>query len=167
MSNEVLNIVILEALITGIATGVIGTLVMDLFNFLFTRIGLITKIDISMIGRMTAGWLNGRFFYSNPAEMKQVRNEKFVGIVSHYAIGISLAIPYLLFWNLFIGGPVSVTWAITYGILTTVASWFFVYPSMGLGVCGLKSPEKMKATYSSLINHLFFGIGMAVAIAII
>jgi hypothetical protein len=166
MSNEVLNTVIVNAIITGVAAGVIGTLVMDMFNYLFARAGKISKIDISMIGRMTAGWLSGRFFYENPAELKQVTNEIFLGIVTHYAIGISLALPYVLGWHLFIGGSNSAAWAIPYGILTTVASWFFVFPSMGLGICGLKSPEKLKATFSSLANHIFYGIGLAFGITL-
>jgi hypothetical protein len=37
---------------------------------------------------------------------------------------------------------------------------------MGFGVLGLKSPEGLKATFSSLANHLFYGIGLAVGIAI-
>jgi hypothetical protein len=157
----------METMIIGFISGVIGTLVMDLFNFLFSRIGIIAKIDIRMIGRMAAGWLRGRFIYESPAEMKQVANEKLLGFVTHYAIGISLALPYLLGCHLFIGGGVSAIWAISYGILTTVASWFLVYPSMGLGICGLKSPEKFKATFSSLANHLFYGIGLAIGIAFI
>ena len=47
MSNELLNVVV-----TGIAAGVIGTIVMDMFNYLFARFGIISKIDINMIGRM-------------------------------------------------------------------------------------------------------------------
>lgn len=167
MSNEVINTVLVDAVITGIGVGVIGTIVMDILNFVFARVRIISKIEISMIGRMTAGWLRGRLFYNNPAEMKQVKNEKFIGILSHYMIGISLALTYVLFCHLFNNETVSATWAIPYGILTTVASWFFVFPSMGLGIGGFKSPDKLKATFSSLANHLFYGIGMAIGLAVL
>lgn len=99
--------------------------------------------------------------------MNQVSNELFFGYISHYAIGIALALPYVFGWHLFIGGPVSVIWTIAYGILTTVASWFLVYPSMGLGVCGRLSPEGIKASLSSLANHLFYGVGMTIGIALV
>jgi hypothetical protein len=56
--------------------------------------------------------------------------------------------------------------AVGYGLLTTVASWFFVYPSMELGPLGLRWPEGAKAPLSSLANHLFFGVGMAVGIVL-
>jgi hypothetical protein len=38
---------------------------------------------------------------------------------------------------------------------------------MGFGVFGLKSPQGLKATFSSLANHLFYGIGLAVSLAIV
>jgi hypothetical protein len=99
--------------------------------------------------------------------MKQVANETLYGYVTHYAIGVSLALPYVIGWALLVGGPVSPGWALAYGVATTVASWFFVYPSMGLGVCGRKSPDGIKAPLSSLANHLFYGVGLAVGIALV
>jgi hypothetical protein len=38
---------------------------------------------------------------------------------------------------------------------------------MGLGVAGLRSPDGIKAPLSALSNHLFFGIGMAIAVAVV
>ena len=69
-------------------------------------------------------------------------------------------------WYLLVGGPESPIWALAYGIATTIASWFFVYPSMGLGVLGRQSPEGIKASLSSLANHLFYGVGLAVGVAL-
>lgn len=157
----------MDIIITGIAAGVIGTLVMDLFNFLFAHVGIIAKIDIKMIGRMAAGWLSGRFFYQNPSEIKENKNDKLFGFLAHYAIGVGLALPYTISCYLLIELPVSPIWAIVYGLATTTGSWFFIYPSLGLGLCGLKSPEKFKATYSSLANHIFYGFGMAIGIALL
>ncbi|UCH20321.1 MAG: DUF2938 family protein, partial [Deltaproteobacteria bacterium] len=65
-----------------------------------------------------------------------------------------------------VGGPASPVWAIAYGVVTTVASYFFVLPSMGLGVFGRRSPEGIRAPLSSLANHLFYGVGLAVGIAL-
>ena len=156
----------MDLVIFGIVAGVFGTLVMDSLNLFFARMGLLSKVDIKMIGRMAVGWTRGRFFYGHPSEMKQVPNEKFIGYITHYAIGVSLALPYILSWKFFVGEPASETWAIPYGILTTVASWFFVYPSMGFGVYGRRSPEGIRAAFSSLANHLFYGVGLALGIAL-
>jgi hypothetical protein len=153
-------------IVTGVAAGVLGTVMMDALNHLFSRIGMISKIDVGMIGRMTAGWARGRFRYSDPGQMRQLANERLQGYIAHYAIGLALAFSYVLGWDLLVGGPASAGWAFAYGIATTAASWFFVYPSMGLGLCGRSSPEGIKAPLSSLANHLFFGVGMAVAVAL-
>jgi hypothetical protein len=157
----------MDLFITGISAGVLGTLVMDLLNHLFARTGMISKIEVRMIGRMSAGWARGHFFYSNPEEMKPVSREKLYGIATHYAIGLALAFAYVFGWDLLVETPPSPSWALVYGIATTIASLFFVYPSMGFGICGRRSPEGIKSALSSFANHLFFGVGMAMAVALV
>jgi uncharacterized membrane protein YeaQ/YmgE (transglycosylase-associated protein family) len=157
----------MDLIVTGVVAGVLGTLVMDSLNNLFARTGMISKIDVGMIGRMAAGWAHGRFRYGHPSEMEQVANEMLYGYVTHYTIGVGLAVPYVLGWKLLVGGPASPVWALAYGVATTVASWFFVFPSMGFGVFGRRSPEGMRAPLSSLANHLFYGVGLAVGVALV
>ena len=153
-------------IVTGVVAGVLGTLVMDSLYHLFARTGMILKIDVRMIGRMSAGWVRGRFRYRHPGEMEPVANELLYGYIAHHTIGVGFAVIYMLGWGLLVGGPASPVWALVYGFATTVASLFFVYPSMGLGVFGRRSPEGIKAPLSSLANHLFFGVGMAVGVAL-
>ena len=152
--------------VTGFVAGVLGTLAMDLLNILVARTGVLLKIDVGMIGRMVVGWAHGRFRYGHPGEMQQVANETLYGYIAHYIIGVGLAVPYVLGWNLLVGGPASPVWALVYGAATTVASHFFVLPSMGLGVFGRRSPDGIRGPLSPLANHLFFGVGMAVAVAL-
>jgi hypothetical protein len=140
---------------------------MDLLNLLFARTGALSKIDVAMIGRMAVGWARGRFRYGHPSEMAPVANERLFGYLTHYAIGVGLAAAYLLGWDLLIGGPPSPMWALAYGVGTTVASNFLVLPSMGLGVCGRRSPEGKRIALSALANHLFYGIGIAIGIALV
>lgn len=153
--------------VMGVVAGVLGTLAMDLLNLLLARTGMISRIDVPMIGRMARGWMGGRFRYGHPGEMKAIPNEMLYGYATHYGIGVSLALPYVLGWALWVGGPASPTWAVAYGVATTAASWFLVFPSMGLGVLGRHSPEGLKAPLSSLANHSFYGVGMAVGIALV
>jgi hypothetical protein len=127
---------------------------------------MLSKIDMGMIGRMSAGWARGRFRYRHPGEIEQVANETLYGYITHYTIGVGLAVIYVLGWDLLVGGPASPAWALAYGVATTVASYFFVFPSMGLGVFGRRSPEGIRSPLSSLVNHLFFGVGMAVAVGL-
>ena len=157
----------MDLIVTGVVAGVLGTLVMDSLNHLFSRTGMILKIDVGMIGRMSAGWARGRFRYRHPGEMEPVANELLYGYIAHYTIGVGFAVIYMLGWDLLVGGPASPVWALVYGFATTVASLFFVYPSMGLGVFGRRSPEGIKAPLSPLANHLFFGVGLAIAVVIV
>jgi hypothetical protein len=157
----------MDLVVTGMVAGVLGTLVMDVLNLLFARTGMLSKIDVGMIGKMSVGWARGRFRYGHPSEMEQVDNEILYGYVTHYSIGVGLAVPYVFGWALLIGGPVSPIWALAYGLATTVASYCFVFPSMGLGVFGRRSPEGIRAPLSSLANHLFYGVGLAVGIALL
>jgi len=154
----------MDLVVRGVIAGVLGTLVKDSLNHLFFRTGMLLKIDMGMIGRMSAGWARGRFRYRQPSEMEQVANERLYGYITHYTIGVGFAVPFVLGWDLLVGGPASPLWAIAYGVATTVASVFFVYPSMGLGVFGWRSPEGIRAPLSSLANHFFFGLGMAFAV---
>ncbi|MCB2191813.1 MAG: DUF2938 family protein [Deltaproteobacteria bacterium] len=94
-------------------------------------------------------------------------DELLYGYITHYIIGVALAVPYVLCWGLLVGGSASPIWALVYGTATTVVSWLFVYPSIGLGVFGRRSPEGTKASISPLANHLFFGLGMVLAIALL
>jgi hypothetical protein len=158
---------VMDLVVSALAAGMLGTLVMDLLNQLLSRSGVILKIDVGMIGRMSAGWARGRFRYRHPREIEPVAHELLLGYFTHYAIGIALALIYVLGWSFLMGGSPSPGWALVFGIATTVASHFFVFPSMGLGVCGRLSPDGIKAPLSALANHLFFGVGMAVAIAFV
>ena len=157
----------MHLIIKGVIAGVLGTLMMDSLNFLFARTGMLLKIEVGMIGRMTAGWTRGRFRYRHPSEIEKVANETLYGYIAHYIIGVGLALPFLLGWDLLVGRPTSSGWALTYGVATTAASYLIVYPSMGLGVFGKRSPEGIRALLSPLANHLFYGVGLAVGISLV
>ncbi len=62
----------MDLIVTGVLAGVLGTIVMDFLNHLFARTGMLLRIDVGMIGRMSTGWTHGRFRYRQPGEMVQV-----------------------------------------------------------------------------------------------
>ncbi len=157
----------MDIIVTGVVAGILGTLAMDVLNHLFARTGMILRIDVGMIGRMAAGWwAHRRFRYRHPSEIEPVANEMLYGYFTHYMFGVGLAVLFVLGWDLLVGGTVSPVWALVYGVATTVNSVFFVYPVMGFGIFGRRSPEGIKAPFSSLANHIFFGVGMAIAVAL-
>jgi len=86
----------MDLMLTAVAVGVLGTIMMDILNHLFARAGIVLKIDLSMIGRMSAGWVHGRFLYGHPSEVQQVAYEKLYGYITHYGIGMGFAIPFVI-----------------------------------------------------------------------
>lgn len=140
----------MDLILTAVVAGVLGTIMMDILNHLFARAGIVIRIDLSMIGRMSTGWFHGRFLYSHPSEMQQVAYEKLYGYITHYAIGVGLAIPFVLGWAIFIGGPVSPVWALTYGVATTVACArcnTFMIRSFQFKVTGLPNASKISTFF--------------------
>lgn len=156
----------MDLVVVGFIAGVLGTLAMDLLNDLVSRTGVILKIDVAMIGRMAASWTHVHFRHRHPEQIHQVPNEMVYGYVAHYATGVVLAIAFILGWDFWVGGLPSTAWTIAYAVVTTVASFLFVYPLMGLGVFGRRSPARIKAFITPLANHLFYGWGLAVGIAL-
>jgi hypothetical protein len=154
----------MEPIIVGVVAGVMGTLAMDSMNHLFSRTGMLLRIDVRMIGRIVAGWSHLRFRYGHPGEIKPFAGDKLFGYLTHFAIGVSLALFFVIGWDLLFGGIASPGWALVYGAATTVNSWFIVYPSMGLGMFGKLSPEGNRAVFTPIANHLLYGVGLAVGI---
>ncbi len=70
----------MDLFITGFVAGVIGTLAMDLLNNLVARTGVFLKIDVTMIGRMVAGWTRGRFSYRHPVLWSGCCNWGYTGL---------------------------------------------------------------------------------------
>jgi len=155
----------MDIIIIGFIAGIVGTITMDVLNGLFSRVGLVAKIEAHMIGRMVAGWTRGRFRYGHPEEMTPVANERLYGYLAHYGIGVGLAVPFFFGWYLVFGELASPLLTVTYGIATTAASYFFVYPCMGQGIFGLRSQDGRRNVLTSLANHSFFAVGMAAVVA--
>jgi len=156
----------MDLILGGAVAGILGTLAMDLLNHLFARTGMILKIEVVTIGRLSVGWTRGRFSYGNPDEIEAVANEKLYGYATHYLFGVGIAAIYVFGWDALVGGPASPILALVYGVSTTAVSYFFVYPLMGLGAFGRKHPEKVRAVFSPLANHLFYGVGLSAGIAL-
>jgi hypothetical protein len=84
----------MNIVLTGVAAGILGTLVMDSLNHIFSRTGMLLKIDKAMIGRMSTGWTRGRFCHSDPGEMERITNERLYDYFTHYIIGVGFAFAY-------------------------------------------------------------------------
>ena len=57
--------------------------------------------------------------------------------------------------------------AILYGTATTVLPWFLMFPSQGMGWLGRDAPSDVHLTRISLFNHVIFGLGIALWMAVL
>jgi hypothetical protein len=56
--------------------------------------------------------------------------------------------------------------AILYGTATTVFPWFLMFPSQGMGWLGRDAPGDGHLARVSLFNHIIFGLGIALWMAV-
>lgn len=146
--------------IEAILMGIVATLVMDLLAVLFARIKVIHPlVGPKEIGRWALYMLRVKFVHEDIRKTKALSNEKPAALLSHYLIGIALAGLYLLI-ELQVPVIRDQSWApLLFGLATVVLPWFWLYPSMGLGVLASKAPKRSPYIVTSLVNHTDFGLG--------
>ena len=142
------------------ALGILATAAMDLFNLTGKHLRLHRGGSYALIGRWISGFFKGHFRYQNILQTPPRHNEVIVGIVSHYGIGIGLALGYLLLSKALLLSPANLFWAVTYGLATNALPWFIMFPAFGFGVLATNGPENNQLIRTSFLNHLGYGIAL-------
>lgn len=154
----------MQLIFYGILMGVGATLFMDAYAVILRRFFNIPSLDYRLLGRWIGSFRKGIFFHKSILQTESVTNEKLIGWMAHYGIGITFAI-LLLLLLLFIYG---INWledptlfpAIFIGLSTTVAPFFMMQPAFGFGIAASKTPNPRIARIRSLCTHLVYGIGL-------
>jgi hypothetical protein len=147
-------------LIRGFVVGMCATLLMDLLNFLGAKVELVAQFRPSMLGRWVTRLVRGEFLLADIRKAPQAKGELVIGEITHYLIGGTLAVLYVLLAGV-TGLPVTnIFFAILYGVFTSVFAWFVLFPSYGFGILGKKGPPHMKPLRTSLYGHFNFGLGL-------
>ena len=149
-----------ETFALGLWAGVAATVTMDVLGSLSRRIGLTVGAQGNWVGRWYLGIAQGQFVHANIADAPEQTGETRAALVGHYLIGITLAVLYVVGAELVGLSPASFLVAVGYGLATCVFPWFLVFPALGFGVCGRKGPPELRLFTSSLMNHLFYGLGL-------
>jgi hypothetical protein len=160
----------LDLVLRGIAIGVAGSALMDVWSAVLRRRFGVATLDYRLFGRWIGHFPKGRFVHERIATTEPVVAERVLGWVAHYAIGVTFA-----FLLLAISGYAWLTsptiWpALAVGIGTIVAPWFVMQPAMGGGVAGSKSPNLGATRLRNLGTHAVYGLGLygaAAALAIV
>ena len=147
-------------LMFGVLVGVAATVTMDVLGSIARRVGLAAGAKGQWVGRWYLGIARGKLVHADIAAAPELAGEKQAALVGHYVIGIVLAVFYVVGAGLLDVSPGGFLVAIGYGLATCVFPWFLVFPALGFGVFGLKGPPELRLFTSSVMNHLFYGLGL-------
>jgi hypothetical protein len=158
-----------RAVIVGLIVGVLATVTMDVVAVIALRLGIAgrgpRRTGPNLIGRWIGYLLRGRFRHTDILQAPPLRGELVLGLAAHYLIGIMLTLMYLGLVVVAHARPTALS-AILYGTATTVLPWFLMFPSQGMGWLGWDAPDDAHLARASLFNHIIFGLGIAVWVAV-
>jgi len=147
-------------LLAGVLVGVAGTVTMDVLGSVSRKVGLTAGAKGQWLGRWYLGIAQGQFVHADIATAPERPGEARAAFIGHYLIGITLAVLYVVGAQWVGLSPASFLLAVGYGLATCVFPWFLVLPALGFGVLGRKGPPELRLFTSSLVNHLFYGLGL-------
>ncbi|AJA69702.1 Protein of unknown function DUF2938 [Myroides sp. A21] len=157
MNNVVL--LIEYALLLGIG----ATIFMDIYAVAIKKLFNIPSLDYAMVGRWIGSFTKGVFSHPNIMQATPVKNERVLGWIAHYFIGISFAFVLLLICGVeWLIAPTFLP-ALVIGVATTVFPFFIMQPAFGFGIAASKTPKPNTVRLRSLQAHTIYGIGLYVA----
>lgn len=153
----------LDLVARGIAMGVAGSALMDLWSAVLRRRFGIPTLDYRLLGRWIGHFPRGRFVHERIASADPVAGERPLGWLAHYTIGVTFALVLLAIWGrTWLAAP-TIGPALIIGIGTIVAPWLVMQPAFGAGIAGSKTPNPTATRLRNLGTHTVYGIGLYAA----
>jgi uncharacterized membrane protein YagU involved in acid resistance len=147
-------------ILAAIAIGIGATLVMDLWNLFLKRAFGIASLDYCLLGRWVLHLPAGTLRHASISAAAPKTRECTVGWITHYTIGIMLAVGLVVLTSgEWLARPRLLP-ALLYGIGTVVFPFFLLQPSLGFGIASARAPDPTQARLKSLATHTVFGIGL-------
>jgi len=151
----------------SIFIGVLATLTMDLLSAVAYKLRLTAPLAPNLIGRWFASVARAQPIHADIAREASVHHELAIAMPVHYAIGVTLALFYLIAMAALGWTPRSLGAALAFGLCTNVFPWLLMFPAMGYGFFGVHGPEGTRLFLSSLMSHVFYGVGLWLAASIL
>lgn len=143
--------------------GIGATIFMDVYAVVIKKLFNIPSLDYAMVGRWIGSFTKGVFSHSNIMQATPVKNERVLGWIAHYLIGISFAFVLLVICGVeWLLAPTFLP-ALIIGVATTVFPFFIMQPAFGFGIAASKTPKPSTVRLRSLQAHTAYGIGLYVA----
>ena len=144
----------------GVLMGVVATATMDVLAKYSRKAGLTVGAKGRWVGRWCLGMVPGKFVHEDIRTAPEEAGEARAALIGHYAIGIVLAVVYVLGCSGLGLAPSSLAVALGYGLATCVFPCFLMFPAFGFGVFGRKGPPGSRLLWTSVLNHLYYGLGL-------
>jgi Protein of unknown function (DUF2938) len=114
--------------------GVGGTIVLDLYALMMSRVLGVPATNWAMVGRWFGNMAHGQFVQVAMSEAAPVKGELAIGWIAHYAIGIGYGLLLLALWGkVWLERPTLIPPMILAWVLL-VAPYFMMMPGMGMGI---------------------------------
>jgi len=152
--------------VAWVLAGLMATLVMDIGGSVLRGLGLTHGAPPQLIGRFFLSVFRGHLTKLDPSIPAGATFSPGFVLPIHYGIGAGLSVLFGLAFGRWESPPPWWT-AVLYGIGTTVLPALWMFPAMGFGVLGLRGPREFRLLPTAFVNHLFFGLGLALAGAIV
>jgi hypothetical protein len=146
--------------VRSVLIGIVATVTMDVLSTTALKLGLIAFLPPRVTGRWFASMARGQFLHSDIGQAPPINHEMAVALPMHYAIGITLALVYLLLSSALAISPRNLTAALGFALCTSLLPWLLMFPAMGYGWFGTQGPPGTRLFLSSLVTHFFYGIGL-------
>ena len=153
-------------ILQGFISGLIATILFDLFNHSLNYAYNIKKPKWYLLGRYFIGYKQRRYLRVSLEDDEEEDNELFWGYTIHYTIGIVYGLFYIYLNNLFFETP-SILIAYLFGFITVLGAWCYLMPfAYNLGFFASKSDQQFQILTQNLIGHFVFGTGLFIGYCI-
>jgi hypothetical protein len=149
-------------IVEGVLVGLGATLLIDLWASFLRRAFNIPSLSYCLLGRWVLYIPGGTIVHESITATPQKSHECTVGWITHYLIGVTFALLFVLLASgSWLARPTLLP-ALAFGIATTLVPFFTMQPSFGLGIAASKTPNPNRARLKSLTTHTVFGAGLYV-----
>ena len=149
-----------EFFLKATLVGVGGTIILDLYALMMSRVLGVPATNWAMVGRWFGNMAHGQFVQVAMSEAAPVKRELAIGWIAHYAIGIGYGLLLLALWGkVWLERPTLLPPMILAWVLL-VAPYLMMMPGMGMGIAGSRTPKPNVTRLKSVMGHSVFGLGM-------
>ena len=152
--------------LAALVIGFTATLVMDLWSIFLKKFFEVIPPNWALVGRWVGHWRNGQIFHHDINEATPFLDEKLVGWVFHYFIGVAYALGFVYVAGIdWLNSP-TFSPVLFFSVASICGGWFCLHPCMGFGWALAKTENPAIGRLLGLLSHVAFGLGMWLGIVI-